>query len=112
MNRSLHPNPALEGASIQRLQLNDAEFKDWVENTGIHNPPAGFRACLRVSGNVLEWSLEKIPAGGAGAVVAPVGGDQYDGMSLADLQTWCGRKGIKYGKDDGKTTLIQALRKK
>jgi len=108
----LYDNPDIEGRKIVRLILNDGDLEFWSKPTGLENIPMGFRGFSRASGNILEFGIEKIPAGGAGAVIPPQGGDMLDGKTLAELQTLAARKGVKYSPNDDKPTIIQAIRAK
>ena len=111
MNKTYAPNPLAPDFQIVRIQMNAEDIANWLTDTGLVNVPVGFRGYARVSGSLWEYGIEPIPKGAAGAVVAPVGGDTLDGLSVADLQTKCARSGITYGKEDGKVALIQLLRK-
>ncbi len=108
MNRTILVNPHDSEKKIVRCQMNDDDVAMWLKGTGIQNPPAGFRGYMRCTGNLMEYGVEPIESG-PGAAKMTVG-DGLDGKTVAELQTACAMKGIKYAKDDSKVALIQLLR--
>ncbi len=83
------------------------EQADW-EKAAPKEIPAGYAMYWRWhAGNVLEFGIEAIPDSPA---LAPKGGDQFDTMSIEDLQTLAPQRGIRDARKKSRGDLIAALR--
>ena len=110
MNKTILDNPAAKGFKLIRIQFSQDERPTFINETGLDNPPPGYRGFARVVKGVFEYGIE--PGESDKAPASTPASDKYDGMSVSDLQTQCAMRSIKYEKGDNATVLIAKLRSK